>query len=175
MKIIDRKEIDAKLIPNTFALELVFRCKIEKIYVYNVELEDGTIGALAGYFNRRENRIFITITNKLANGEIIEIGAVEVSEGQYGIHTDTLQGKEQVIDNYRAVIDELSLAKDEITNSSKEYGCFSGQDESVKGSTKFIMKTKEIKYEAPKEEEKKEETTEKKGFFAWIKSLLGID
>ncbi|MDY2883459.1 MAG: hypothetical protein SOT71_12490 [Romboutsia timonensis] len=109
MKIIDRKEIDAKLIPNTFALELVFRCKIEKIYVYNVELEDGTIGALAGYFNRRENRIFITITNKLANGEIIEIGAVEVSEGQYGIHTDTLQGEEQVIDNYRAVIDELSL------------------------------------------------------------------
>lgn len=72
-------------------------------------------------------------------------------------------------------VDELSLVKDEITKVSKDYGCFSGQDESVKGSTKFIMKTKEIKYEAPKEEEKKEETTEKKGFFAWIKSLLGID
>lgn len=73
------------------------------------------------------------------------------------------------------VIDELSLAKDEITKVSKDYGCFSGQDESVKGSTKFIMKTKEIKYEAPKEEEKNAETTEKKGFFAWIKSLFGID
>ena len=72
-------------------------------------------------------------------------------------------------------VDELSLVKDEITKVSKDYGCFSGQDESVKGSTKFIMKTKEIKYEAPKEEEKKEETTEKKGFFAWIKSLFGID
>ena len=72
-------------------------------------------------------------------------------------------------------VDELSLVKDQITKVSKDYGCFSGQDESVKGSTKFIMKTKEIKYEAPKEEEKKEETTEKKGFFAWIKSLLGID
>ena len=72
-------------------------------------------------------------------------------------------------------VDELALVKDQITQSSKDYGCFSGQDESVKGSTKFIMKTKEIKYETPKEEEEKEETTEKKGFFAWIKSLFGID
>ena len=109
MKIINRKEIDAKLVPNTFALELVFRCKIEKIYVYNVELEDGTIGALAGYFNRREKKIYITITNKLANGEIIQIGAVEVSEGQFGIQVDILEGKKEVLDAYRDIIDELSL------------------------------------------------------------------
>ncbi len=109
MKIINRKEIDAKIIPNTYALELVFRCKIEKIYVYNVELVDGTIGALAGYFNRRDNIIYITITNKLPNGEIVDLGAVEVSEGQFGIQVDTLQGEEKVIDNYRAVIEELSL------------------------------------------------------------------
>lgn len=72
-------------------------------------------------------------------------------------------------------LDELSLAKDEIMNASREYGCFSGKDDSVNGSTKFIMKTKEIKYEAPKEDDKKEETTEKKGLFAWLKSLLGLD
>lgn len=109
MKIIDRKEIDAKLIPNTYALELVFRCKIEKIYVHNVELEDGTIGALVGYFNRRENRIYITITNKLANGEIVQIGAVEVTEGRFGIQVDILEGEKEVIDAYRDIIDELSL------------------------------------------------------------------
>lgn len=109
MKIIDRKEIDAKLIPNTFALELLFRCKIKKIYVYNIQLEDRIIGALAGYFNRRENRIFITITNKLSNGEIVQIGAVDVIEGQFGVQADILQGEEQIIDDYRAVIDELSL------------------------------------------------------------------
>ena len=109
MKIINRKEIDAKLVPNTFALELVFRCKIEKIYDYNVELEDGTIGALAGYFNRRENRIYITITNKLANGEIVQIGAVEVTEGRFGIKVDILEGETEVMDAYRDIIDELAL------------------------------------------------------------------
>lgn len=106
----------------------------------------------------------------------------ELNSGIQQLSDGMQQFKDEAIDELHNkgtkgfnVIDELSLAKDEITNSSKEYGCFSGQDESVKGSTKFIMKTKEIKYEAPKEDEKKEETTEKKGFFAWIKSLLGID
>ena len=33
----------------------------------------------------------------------------------------------------------------------------------------------EMKIKIPFDSEKKEETTEKKGFFAWIKSLLGID
>lgn len=73
------------------------------------------------------------------------------------------------------VLDELSLAKDEITNASKQYGCFSGKDDSVKGTTKFIIKTKEIKYEAPKDDDKNEVKTEKKGFFEWIKSLLGLN
>lgn len=59
--------------------------------------------------------------------------------------------------------------------SSKEYGCFSGKDDSMKGSTKFIMKTKEIKYETPKEETPKEDSEEKTGFLAWLKRLLGLE
>lgn len=108
MKIIDRKEIDAKLMTGIHILQRQFGCKIKTVYAYKVELEDGNLSALVGYYNKRTNEIYINIS-KQVEGTIIEVGAVLVSEGQYGIHTDTLQGKEQVIDNYRAVIDELSL------------------------------------------------------------------
>ena len=109
MKIINRKTVDAKLVPNTFMLELSFGCEIEQIYVFNVELIDGTIGALAGYFNKRTNQIFITITNKCSNGEVIEIGVVEVSEGQFGIEESIIDGDKEVMNTYRNVIYELSL------------------------------------------------------------------
>lgn len=72
-------------------------------------------------------------------------------------------------------VDELSEVKDHITESAKNYGCFSGKDDSMKGSTKFIMKTKEIEYEAPKDDDSKEVKEEKKGFFAWLKSLIGLE
>lgn len=108
MKIIDRKEIDAKLMTGIHILQRQFGCKIKTVYAYKVELEDGNLSALVGYYNKRTNEIYINIS-KQVEGTIIEVGAVLVSEGKYGIHTDILQGEEQVIDNYRAVIDELSL------------------------------------------------------------------
>lgn len=108
MKIIDRKEIDANLMPNKFMIEMMFRCKLEKVYVYNVEHEEGAVGAISGYFNRRDNIIYMMLSKKTTEG-IKHIGAVEVKEGQFGIQVDTLDGDKKVLDAYRAVIDELTL------------------------------------------------------------------
>lgn len=69
-------------------------------------------------------------------------------------------------------IDEISLAKDEVVKASEEYGSFSGKADDMTGTTKFIMKTAEIEEAEPEETEVKEVKTEKKGFFAWLKSLF---
>nr|WP_294572293.1 hypothetical protein [uncultured Romboutsia sp.] len=108
MKIIDRKIIDANLMPNKFMIEMMFRCKLEKVYVYNLKHEDGAIGAISAYFNRRDNIIYMMISKKTTEG-IKHIGAVEVKEGQYGIEETILDGDKKVIDTYRDIIDELSL------------------------------------------------------------------
>ena len=108
MKIIDRKEIDANLITGIYILQRQFGCKIKTVYAYKVEHQDNCIGALVGYFNRRTNEIYINIS-KQVEGVINEVGAVLVSEGKFGIQVDILEGDKEVMDAYRAVIDELSL------------------------------------------------------------------
>lgn len=108
MKIIDRKEIDAKLMTGINILQRQFGCKIKTMYVYKVEHKDGYIGAVVGYFNRRTKEIYINIS-KQVEGTIIEVGAVKVSEGKFGIQVDTVEGEKEVIDTYRDIIDELSL------------------------------------------------------------------
>ena len=49
-------------------------------------------------------------------------------------------------------IEDVLLAKDEVVKLSKDYETFSGIDENMQGSVKFIMKTDEIK--VPEVEEK---------------------
>ena len=100
MKIIDRKIIDANLMPNKFMIEMMFRCKLEKVYVYNLKHEDGAIGAISAYFNRRDNIIYMMISKKTTEG-IKHIGAVEVKEGQYGIEESL----------FKAVLDKLGFRK----------------------------------------------------------------
>lgn len=106
--ITNRKTIDANLMPNKFMIEMMFRCKLEKVYVYNLKHEDGAIGAISAYFNRRDNIIYMMLSKKTTEG-IKHIGAVEVKEGQFGIQVDTLDGEKLIIDVYRDIIDELSL------------------------------------------------------------------
>lgn len=108
MKIIDRKEIDAKLMTGIHILQRQFGCKIKTVYAYKVELEDGNLSALVGYYNKRTNEIYINIS-KQVGGTIIEVGAILVSEGKFGIQVDTLEGKKEVLDAYRDIIDELAL------------------------------------------------------------------
>lgn len=108
MKIIDRKEIDANLITGIHILQRQFGCKIKTVYAYKIELEDRNLSALVGYFNKRTNEIYINIS-KQVEGVINEVGAVLVSEGQFGIQVDILDGEKEIIDTYRAVIDELAL------------------------------------------------------------------
>lgn len=106
--ITNRKTIDANLMPNKFMIEMMFRCKLEKVYVYNVEHEDGAVGAVSAYFNRRDNIIYMMISKKATEG-IEHIGSVLVSEGQYGIEETILDGDKKVLNDYKNVIDELSL------------------------------------------------------------------
>lgn len=116
-----------------------------------------------------------TLPSYISQLNELKEGSQKISDGinEYGSEAiDKLYNKGN--DGLNA-LDELSEAKDEIVKSSKEYGCFSGKDDSMKGSTKFIMKTKEIKYETPKEETPKEDSEEKTGFLAWLKRLLGLE
>ena len=69
-------------------------------------------------------------------------------------------------------IDDVIAAKDELVKASKEFSSFTGKGEEMDGSVKFIMKTDEVKIEDKAKEEKKEVKEEKKGFFAWLKSLI---
>lgn len=108
MKIIDRKEIDANLMTGIHILQRQFGCKIKTVYVYKVELEEGNISALVGYYNKRTNEIYINISKQVA-GEILDVGAVMVSEAQFGIEENIISGEKEVLDAYRAIIDELSL------------------------------------------------------------------
>ena len=108
MKIIDRKEIDAKLMTGIHILQRQFGCKIKTVYAYKVELEDRNLSALVGYYNKRTNEIYINIS-KQVGGTIIEVGAILVSEGKFGIQVDTLEGEKEVLDAYRDIIDELAL------------------------------------------------------------------
>ena len=98
MKIIDRKEIDAKLMTGIHILQRQFGCRIKTVYAYKVEHQDSCIGVLVGY----------NIYKKVA-GTIIDVGTVLVSEGKYGIQVDTLEGKKEELDAYRDIIDELAL------------------------------------------------------------------
>ncbi len=108
MKIIDRKEIAAKLMTCIHILQRQFGCRIKTVYAYKVEHQDSYIGALVGYFNRRTNEIYINIYKQVA-GTIIDVGTVLVSEGKYGIQVDTLEGKKEELDAHRDIIDELAL------------------------------------------------------------------
>ncbi len=64
------------------------------------------------------------------------------------------------------------MIKDELVKLSKAYNTFTGLDDSMEGSVKFVMKTESIK--KPKAIVHKEVKVEKeeKGFFNWIKGLF---
>ena len=49
--------------------------------------------------------------------------------------------------------EDLLKAKDELVNMSNDYMTFTAKDDNMDGSVKFIMKTAEISYEEPEEEE----------------------
>ena len=69
-------------------------------------------------------------------------------------------------------LEDILAAKDEVVAASKEFDTFTGKSDDMDGSVKFIMKTKEVKFDVNKNEMKEETKKEKKGFFAWIKSLF---
>ena len=72
-------------------------------------------------------------------------------------------------------VDELKATKDELVNMANENEGFSGLGEDMKCTTKFVMKTAEIEEVDNDKGTDTEVKEEKKGFWAWLKSLLGLE
>ncbi|WP_346930783.1 hypothetical protein [Clostridium sp.] len=110
-------------------------------------------------------------------------GINQLKEGNKELYKGVVKLKEEGLDKLdekgnTAIkdIEGVVEAKDELVKLSKEYGAFSGLDNSMNGKVKFIMRTEEVKADtdnkAGKEEKAETETfKEEKGFF---KSLLNI-
>lgn len=62
--------------------------------------------------------------------------------------------------------------KDEMVKMSKKYDNFTGKDDSMISTVKFVLKTEEIKAPLSKENKVKTTTQKKTGFIEWIKNLF---
>ena len=102
----------------------------------------------------------------------LSTGSKELSDGMKTFHDDGINKLYTEGNNTISSIDDVIAAKDELVKASKEFSSFTGKGEEMDGSVKFIMKTDEVKIEDKAKEEKKEVKEEKKGFFAWLKSLI---
>ncbi len=116
------------------------------------------------------------------SGKLLK-GINQLKEGNTELYKGVVKLKEEGLDKLNekgntAIKDIQGVveAKDELVKLSKEYGAFSGMNNSMNGKVKFIMRTEEVKAEADNKEDEekgvvKEEVKEEKGFF---KSLLDI-
>ena len=102
----------------------------------------------------------------------LSIGSKELSDGMKTFHDNGINKLYTEGNNTISSIDDVIAVKDELVKASKEFSSFTGKGEEMDGSVKFIMKTDEVKVEDKAKEEKKEVKEEKKGFFAWLKSLI---
>ncbi|WP_346920115.1 hypothetical protein [Clostridium sp. UBA7339] len=116
------------------------------------------------------------------SGKLLK-GINQLKEGNTELYKGVVKLKEEGLDKLNekgntAIKDIQGVveAKDELVKLSKEYGAFSGMNNSMNGKVKFVMRTEEVKAEADNKGDKekvvvKEEVKEEKGFF---KSLLDI-
>lgn len=102
----------------------------------------------------------------------LSIGSKELSDGMKTFHDDGINKLYIEGNNTISSIEDVIAAKDELVKASKEFSSFTGKGEEMDGSVKFIMKTDEVKVEDKAKEGKREVKEEKKGFFAWLKSLI---
>lgn len=103
--------------------------------------------------------------NQLADGsQKLNNGMKEFNEK--GIKTLSNKGEEAT-----EKVEDVIEVKDELVKLSNEYDTFTGKNNKMDGSVKFIMKTNEIK--APETKEVKENNQEEEtGFIAWIKKII---
>ncbi len=130
------------------------------------QLKDGTneLSKGANQLNNGGNEL------KQGSNEL-EKGTKELDEGMNKFHEEGIAEISNRIEDRDLDIDEILRTKDELVKISKEYDSFTGKDENMDGSVKFVLKTEGIN----KVEEKEildlpEEKSEKKGFIEWIKS-----
>lgn len=116
--------------------------------------------------------------NKLQDGSNqLKDGAKQLDEGMTKFHKEGISEISKRIDESDLDIDTIMETKDELINLSKEYKSFTGLNEEMDGSVKFVMRTEEIKAKDNDEEsdietKKQEGQKEKGGFINWIKNLF---
>ena len=123
--------------------------------------------------NVSQARNLISALPSLEKGiDELSLGSVDLNDGMKTFHDDGINKLYTEGNNAISSIDDVVAVKDELVKASEEFSSFTGKGEEMKGSVKFIMKTDEVKVEEKSKEVNKEVKEEKKGFFAWFKSLI---
>ncbi|WP_346936338.1 hypothetical protein [Clostridium sp.] len=157
----------------------------EELYNGSTALSQG-VGSLVNGTNQLKagGAALLNGSNALYDnsGKLLK-GINQLKEGNTELYKGVVKLKEEGLDKLNEKgntaikdIEGVVEAKDELVKLSKEYGTFSGLDNSMNGKVKFIMRTEEVKADtdnkAAKEDKAETETVkEEKGFF---KSLLNI-
>ncbi|GAA0767075.1 hypothetical protein GCM10008908_05670 [Clostridium subterminale] len=157
----------------------------EELYNGSTALSQG-VGSLVNGTNKLKagGSALLNGSNALYDnsGKLLN-GINQLKEGNTELYKGVVKLKEEGLDKLNEKgntaikdIEGVVEAKDELVKLSKEYGTFSGLDNSMNGKVKFIMRTEEVKADtdnkAAKEDKAETETVkEEKGFF---KSLLNI-
>jgi len=120
------------------------------------------------------------------SGKILQ-GVNQLKEGNTELHKGVAKLKEEGLDELNekgnTAINDIAgavEAKDELVQLSKEYGAFSGMDNSMNGKVKFIMRTEEAKSntknkddtENKTDKENKKTVKEERGFFKSIVNMF---
>ncbi|GKX30425.1 hypothetical protein SH1V18_29050 [Vallitalea longa] len=139
------------------------------------ELSDGSQVAIAGKDKLKQgNKDLVSAVDQLVEGgNKLKDGANELNENMNKFHEEGINELSSVLTEKTDSLDDLLLVKDELVKLADEYNNFSGISKDMEGSVKFIMKTDEIKKPKQTVDQTQTDTTKKKGFFDWLKSLFG--
>ena len=156
-----------------------------ELYNGSTELSQG-VGSLVNGTNKLKagGSALLNGSNALYDnsGKLLK-GINQLKEGNTELYKGVVKLNEEGLDKLNEKgntaikdIEGVVEAKDELVKLSKEYGAFSGLDNSMNGKVKFIMRTEEVKADTDNKADKEdkaetEPVKEEKGFF---KSLLNI-
>ena len=140
------------------------------------DLKDGedilriTKGALEENNINRARELVKALPTLEAGVDALAKGSTELNNGMKEFNKEGINKLYDTGEKGKEEVDKLLAAKDELVKMSKEYDTFTGKDEKMNGSVKFIMKTDELKTKEETKESVKEE--EKGGFINWIKEVF---
>lgn len=140
------------------------------------DLKDGedilriTKGALEENNINRARELVKALPTLEAGVDALAKGSTELNNGMKEFNKEGINKLYDTGEKGKEEVDKLLAAKDELVKMSKEYDTFTGKDENMNGSVKFIMKTDELK--AKEETKESVEEEENGGFINWIKEVF---